>query len=873
MKMKNEERTRRNSTRIIAAVLLTMVMIMMLSSQVDASKRARAKKVPLKKIELNVHKVALNKGSKKTVKVKFFPKKAAAKKKVKWKSSKKSIASVKKGVITAKRPGKAVISAKVGKRIAKCTVVVTSPLKGIKLNKTEIELKKGSSFKLTVSYNPSDTTDSRAVKWSSNDLDVAAVRNGTITANSRGDAVITARIGNFEARCKVKVTVPLKSISLDNTQVEVNKGEERVLNVSYDPEDTTDNKSVTWSSSAPGIVSVENGKIKALAGGSAVITARVGSHSAKCNVTVRVPLKRISLSSSSMNINRGSSQKLEVYYDPADTTDDKTVRWSSSNTAVATVNNGNVYAKNGGSAVITAKVGSCTAKCHVTVRVPLSKIVLSRKNITISKGYRSELRVTCYPFDTTDDKTAVWSSSNTSVATVSKGKVYAKSNGSAVITAKVGNCTDSCKVTVITKLNSISLNKTKMTLVKNTSGTLNVSYNPTDTSEDRTVKWTSNNTSVATISKGKVYAKKGGNATITAKVGTKYAYCSVTVKNASVIDAKVTVSGQKVTVKGTKHAYSGADKFKACLYNNSRCKSSLAEDYSKGTMTFSQLNPGQKYYIKVYDCKTSREYDNSYIDSARIYTIKAGKTTHKVFTSKKAVTNTLLNMAKTRKQKLTFYFPTSQKEGHFTNGEPLFDTKNGGIAYMYFEEKEGSNLYCEIITINGKRFYKYVSKVLFEYSKSKQKSYLSKIYSLKKALTGSTVNRVKKANNFFITKCKYDYSYKRYSGYDALVGGRAVCEGYARAASIVLNMSGVKCEYVEGRANGSNGWDGHAWNIVKVGSKWYYCDFCWNSCIKSKTKYLLKGTKDKVFNSSHKLGSHYKTKAWKKAHPMASGNY
>ena len=160
MKMKNEERTRRNSTRIIAAVLFTVTMIVMLSSQVDASRKPRTKKVPLKKIELNVHKVTLNKGSKKTVKVKFFPKKAAAKKKVKWKSSKKRIASVKKGVITAKRPGKAVICAKIGKRSAKCTVVVTSPLKGIKLNKTEIELKKGSSFKLTVSYNPCSTKSS-----------------------------------------------------------------------------------------------------------------------------------------------------------------------------------------------------------------------------------------------------------------------------------------------------------------------------------------------------------------------------------------------------------------------------------------------------------------------------------------------------------------------------------------------------------------------------------------------------------------------------------------------------------------------------------------------------------------------------------------
>ena len=78
-------------------------------------------------------------------------------------------------------------------------------------------------------------------------------------------------------------------------------------------------------------------------------------------------------------------------------------------------------------------------------------------------------------------------------------------------------------------MQSISLNKTAVTLNPGASETLNVSYNPSNTTDSKTVKWTSSNTKVATVSNGKIQAVKSGTATITATVGNKTASCKVTV--------------------------------------------------------------------------------------------------------------------------------------------------------------------------------------------------------------------------------------------------------------------------------------------------------------------------------------------------------
>ena len=172
------------------------------------------------------------------------------------------------------------------------------PLTGITLNKAEIELEKGTTETLTVSYDPADTTDSKETLWSCSDYSVATVENGVVTAVGKGNAIITARCGRYTATCNITVTEknvtpdpkptekPLTGITLNKETLELEKGATESLTVGYVPEDTTDNKDVIWTSSEETVATVTDGIITAVGKGTAIITAKVGNCEASCTVKV-----------------------------------------------------------------------------------------------------------------------------------------------------------------------------------------------------------------------------------------------------------------------------------------------------------------------------------------------------------------------------------------------------------------------------------------------------------------------------------------------------------------------------------------------------------------------------------------------------------
>ena len=103
------------------------------------------------------------------------------------------------------------------------------------------------------------------------------------------------------------------------------------------------------------------------------------------NVVKRsIPLQKIALNCGSLTLNSGSTAQLSVSYTPSNTTDSKAVSWSSSNTNVATVSGGKVTAKKGGSATITARAGTKTATCKVTVKAASSGSGSSTGNVQLS---------------------------------------------------------------------------------------------------------------------------------------------------------------------------------------------------------------------------------------------------------------------------------------------------------------------------------------------------------------------------------------------------------------------------------------------------------------------------------------------------------
>ena len=434
-----------------------------------------------------------------------------------------------------------------GKGVATVNVTGKVSLVGISLNKTSVTLNKGATDNLTVSYNPTNTTDSKTVTWSSGNTSVAKVdQNGKITAVNKGTTTITAKVGSKTASCNVTVKVPLTGISLNKTTLALNRGVTETLTVNYNPSDTTDSKTVTWSSENTSVAKVDqNGKITAVDVGTTNILAKVGSKTASCSVTVKAPLTGISLNKTTLSLRKQSTETLVVSYDPINTTDDKTITWTSDNEEVATISGGTVSALKEGTATITATVGSCTAQCVVTVekentepvKKPLTAISLDKATMNLKQGSTDTLTVTYTPGDTTDDKTVTWTSDNEEVATVSGGTVSALKEGTATITATVGSCTAQCVVTVEKEntepvkkpLTAISLDKATMNLKQGSTDTLTVTYTPGDTTDDKTVTWTSDNEEVATVSGGTVSALKEGTATITATVGSCTAQCVVTV--------------------------------------------------------------------------------------------------------------------------------------------------------------------------------------------------------------------------------------------------------------------------------------------------------------------------------------------------------
>ena len=260
------------------------------------------------------------------------------------------------------------------------------------------------------------------------------------------------------------------------------------------------------------------------------------------NETTTVDVEKVSLNKSATTLTEGESETLTATITPSNATGDKTVKWSSSNEAVATVDsNGKVTAKKAGTAVITATSSNGkTAGCTVTVKqkeIAITGISLNKSTTSLTEGESETLTATITPSNATGDKTVKWSSSNEAVAAVdSNGKVTAKKAGTAVITATSSNRkTASCTVTVKQKeiaITGISLNKSTTSITEGESETLTATITPSNATGDKTVKWSSSNEAVAAVdSNGKVTAKKAGTAVITATSSNrKTASCTVTVK-------------------------------------------------------------------------------------------------------------------------------------------------------------------------------------------------------------------------------------------------------------------------------------------------------------------------------------------------------
>ena len=438
----------------------------------------------------------------------------------------------------------------------------------VTLDKTDLTLDVNDTEKLTATVNPNDATN-KTVTWKSDKPEIVEVdSNGNVTAKAAGTATITATADGKSASCKVTVngqtTVPVASVELNQTTLELIAGKEATLTATVKPDDAT-NKTVTWSSNNETVATVDNnGKVTAKAAGEAIITAKVGDKQVTCNVKVtaaEVAVESVTLDQSSLELIAGKEATLTATVKPDNATN-RTVAWESNATNVATVdNNGKVTAKAAGEAIITAKVGDKQVTCNVKVtaaEVAVESVTLDQSSLELIAGKEATLTATVKP-DNATNRTVAWESNATNVATVdNNGKVTAKAEGTAIITAKAGDKTATCTVTVTkadVKVTQITISG-KNTLNVNDVATLTADVQPGDAT-NKTVVWTSENPDVVKVENGKVTALMPGQAVIKATaqdgsnvVGTftiKVSVSNVDTLKAKVAEAKKAMEGVKVS--------------------------------------------------------------------------------------------------------------------------------------------------------------------------------------------------------------------------------------------------------------------------------------------------------------------------------------
>ena len=255
---------------------------------------------------------------------------------------------------------------------------------------------------------------------------------------------------------------------------------------------------------------------------------------------------RVTLGQSSIDIQVGQTIRLTAVVEP-DITTNKTIKWSSSDESVATVNDGTIVTLRIGQTIITATCGEKSASCVVNViPIGVEEITLNATTASLKVGETILLTATVKP-DNATDKTVVWKSSDEGVASVKDGVVTADKVGTTTITAKAGEKSATCLITVVaTPVTSVTLDKPSASLKAGETVTLTATVKPDDAT-DKTVAWNSSDASVATVSNGVVTAKKVGTATITAKAEDKSATCAITVVPTPV--TSVTLDKPSVSLK------------------------------------------------------------------------------------------------------------------------------------------------------------------------------------------------------------------------------------------------------------------------------------------------------------------------------------
>ena len=241
----------------------------------------------------------------------------------------------------------------------------TIPVQGITLNKNSLSLYVGKSETINAVVTPDNATNKNLL-WKSSNSSVATVDNsGKVVGVKQGNAmiIVTAIDGNYTVSIPVNIlanvikdtTIHVNNVTLNKGNLTLLVGQSDNITATVTPNNAT-NKKVTYSSSNPSIVSIDqNGNIRALAKGESIITVTTVDQEkkARIGVTVEEPVKvsSIKFNDEIITMTTGETRKIDVTIKPSNAKD-KTLIWSVNSDIAKVDNNGNVTAIKEGEATI-----------------------------------------------------------------------------------------------------------------------------------------------------------------------------------------------------------------------------------------------------------------------------------------------------------------------------------------------------------------------------------------------------------------------------------------------------------------------------------------------------------------------------------------
>ena len=468
-----------------------------------------------------------------------------------WTSSNDNVVQVnQQGLVKGISNGLATVTAKTENGCtAQCRIVVGATIAGINLapSNSAIEIEEKLQINATIEPNTSEET----LIWVSSNSKVATVdQNGLVTGKSHGTVTITATGRDSMVANSVKVTVQTapKSVALNITNKTIDlSSNERIFQLvgTISPSTANVYTHLKYTSSDKTVADVDEntGRVTALKNGTATITVSTENNKTATGfVTVQTSPIGIQLNKNNVTLDLTANPKsiqLTSTILPSTANVQNVVKWSSSNSSIATVgNDGTVIGVSNGTAVITATTqNGKTTKCNVKVQTSPVSLSLNKAKTTLNMtGTKTTKLYPVYDPKTSNVNTKLtWKSSDTSVATVDQdGNVTAKKNGTTVITATTqNNKSATCIVTVETLITGIRLNKEYETIesLELNKQTFQLVATLTPSTSTEGIIWTSSNSNVAVVNQdGLVIIKGAGKVTITVKSssGTHSASCVIT---------------------------------------------------------------------------------------------------------------------------------------------------------------------------------------------------------------------------------------------------------------------------------------------------------------------------------------------------------